>query len=147
MGTNRRSIVIISVGYERRSVQELIGELRSCGVELLVDVRELPLSRRKGFSKTALGLSLEAAGIRYQHVRAAGNPHRKAFGADPAECLRQYGLHLDSNPGIVEEVAAHIKGHRVAFLCYERAHQDCHRSILSARLIDTGACRQVVAVE
>ena len=147
MRTNRRSIVIVSVGYERRSLQELIEELRSRGVQLLVDVRELPLSRRKGFSKTALGISLEAVGIGYMHVRIAGNPYRKAFHEDPSECLRQYGLHLDNNPGIMADVASRIKARRVAFLCYERAHQDCHRSILSARMVSNGACREIVAIE
>jgi hypothetical protein len=48
--------------------------LRGAGVERLIDVRKLPLSRRRGFSKTALGLALRESGIEHIHVKALGNP-------------------------------------------------------------------------
>jgi len=64
------SAKLFTVGYEGRSIDELVDALRAAGVERLVDVRELPLSRRKGFSKTALGDTLRDAGIEYIHVRA-----------------------------------------------------------------------------
>ena len=45
---------VFTIGYERRSPEELVRGLTDAGVTLLADVRELPLSRRPGFSKTAL---------------------------------------------------------------------------------------------
>jgi uncharacterized protein (DUF488 family) len=42
---------LFTIGYEGRSLDVLIDELVGAGVERLVDVRELPLSRRRGFSK------------------------------------------------------------------------------------------------
>jgi Protein of unknown function, DUF488 len=54
---------LFTVGYEGRSIDELVDALPGAGVERLVDVRELPLSRRRGFSKTALGDALRRAGI------------------------------------------------------------------------------------
>jgi hypothetical protein len=48
--------------------------LRDAGVTRVVDVCELPLLRRRGFSKSRLAETLERFAIRYEHVRALGNP-------------------------------------------------------------------------
>ncbi len=40
----------------------------------MIDVRDLPLSRRAGFSKRALAAGLAAGGIDYVHLRALGTP-------------------------------------------------------------------------
>jgi uncharacterized protein (DUF488 family) len=120
---------IVSIGYERRSFDELLKELRKHKVTRLVDVRELPLSRRKGFSKGALSASLEENGIQYEHIRVAGNPYRKDYD-DIEPCLKRYARHLKQNPSIVESVTAEFSGATCAILCYERDHTHCHRSVL-----------------
>jgi len=68
----------ISLVYERRSVPELLSILEAHSISCLIDVRELPISRRRGFNKAALSTALLTSGVRYSHVRAAGNPYRKA---------------------------------------------------------------------
>lgn len=68
---------IVSVGYERRSVEDLVSVLIDYGVRKLLDVREAPVSRRQGFSKRSLAARLDEAGIEYRHLRIAGNPHRR----------------------------------------------------------------------
>jgi len=60
---------IVSVGYERRTSEELVSLLVSNRVDVLVDVRLTPLSRKRGLSKTALREALESAGIEYLHER------------------------------------------------------------------------------
>ncbi|MDG4769766.1 DUF488 domain-containing protein [Solwaraspora sp. WMMD792] len=60
---------LIGIGYEGRSVDGLIAELRAAGVSRLVDVRLTPISRKPGFSKSALAKALNAAGIAYEHRR------------------------------------------------------------------------------
>jgi uncharacterized protein (DUF488 family) len=67
-------VTLFTIGHEGRSLDELVDELARAGVNRLVDVRQLPLSRRRGFSKTALGETLHIAGIEYVHVKALGNP-------------------------------------------------------------------------
>jgi len=54
---------LFTIGYEGRSVAEFIDQLESAGVERVVDVRDLPLSRRAGFSKTPLQRALSDVGI------------------------------------------------------------------------------------
>jgi uncharacterized protein (DUF488 family) len=67
---------IVSIGYEGRTMPEMLRLLRKHGVRKVIDVRELPLSERRGFSKSSLSAALAASRIEYAHIRSAGNPHR-----------------------------------------------------------------------
>src|SRR5947209_8195011 len=65
---------IFTIGYEGTTVAEFIAALRQAGVERVIDVRALPLSRRPGFSKSPLKAALEGEGIEYLHLKALGTP-------------------------------------------------------------------------
>jgi uncharacterized protein (DUF488 family) len=136
------SRVAFTVGYEGRTLEEFITILVRAGVERVVDVRALPLSRRRGFSKTALGNALSARGIEYRHVRAAGNPYRN-LRDDPERCLSLYAKHLDGLPEVLDEVEAALSGRRSALLCFEAKHDHCHRSVIAERLGGRGSKRFV----
>jgi uncharacterized protein (DUF488 family) len=124
-----------TIGYEKRTPGELVEALRDAGIEQLIDVRQLPLSRRKGFSKTPLSKILGDAGIAYVHLRNAGNPFRN-FDDD---ILALYAGHLERSPEVVDEVVEAISTKRSALMCLERDHAECHRSILAAALARRGA--------
>jgi uncharacterized protein (DUF488 family) len=123
------SASIVSIGYEGRTLSELVALLLAHHVQKVVDIRELPLSRRKGFSKTPLSKTLRDAGIDYQHLRIAGNPHRR-LKADTARCLALYSQHIAAHPEVVDVVSAALETPSVAVLCFERRHDACHRSPL-----------------
>ena len=131
-----------TVGYEGKSLHELLELLDEAGVERIVDVRELPLSRRKGFSKTPLSQALSKKGIEYVHVRAAGNPYRAQKG-DIQKCLALYGKHLDAHPEVVVEVEGALNGRRAALLCVEEDVRCCHRSVLVKHLLAREPGRKV----
>ena len=65
---------IFTIGYEGATVPEFIAALQKAGVERVIDVRALPLSRRPGFSKSSLSAALEETGIEYVHLKALGTP-------------------------------------------------------------------------
>ncbi len=65
---------IFTIGYEATTMAEFIAALREAGVELVIDVRALPLSRRPGFSKSPLKAALGEARIGYAHLKALGTP-------------------------------------------------------------------------
>jgi uncharacterized protein (DUF488 family) len=136
----------VSIGYERRSLNELIEILLRYKVVKLLDIRELPLSRRKGFNKNELTSRLEEAGIKYRHIRSAGNPHRKKNG-DVGHCLRLYASYLGAHPEVLDLVAKELSKVPVALLCYERHHYSCHRSVLVDALCNRGHRLEVVKVE
>lgn len=120
-------------GYEGRALDAFVSMLVEHGVEQVLDVRELPLSRRKGFSKTALREALASSGIGYVHMREAGNPHR-ALKADTERCLALYREHIDAHPEVVAQVEAAVDARRTLLLCFERHARCCHRSVIVEKL-------------
>lgn len=126
---------LFTIGYERHDTPgSLIGDLRSAGVDLLIDVRELPLSRRRGFSKTSLGDALQRAGIEYLHDRDLGNPkHLRDLyrGGQKAEGARRYRAHLrNGSTHAVDRLAEVVPERSACLLCLEADHQACHRSVI-----------------
>ena len=130
-----RGVEVLSIGYEGHTPDTFVQELAARGVRRLIDVRALPLSRKKGFSKNPLRAMLEERGIEYVHCQAAGNPFREKKAAS----LPIYEAHLAEHPEIIQEFAAHLRaGERTAVLCYERDESQCHRSVLLRAVADAG---------
>lgn len=128
---------VFTIGYEQRSQTELVGVLVEAGVTLLADVRELPLSRRPGFSKTALAAAVDEAGIAYTHERALGNPkaHRDAWKRGDSEAGRAgYRRHLVEAAGSVDALALRVAEGGVCLLCVEHDPASCHRTLLAEAL-------------
>lgn len=126
---------LFTIGYEGRALDELIAILAAKKIDRVIDIRELPLSRRRGFSKTPLGAALGGAGIEYMHMREAGNPYRKLKDAIPREeLLAKYKQHIAEARDVVADVAEQARGLRAALLCYEAEPAECHRSLLAPRV-------------
>lgn len=126
---------IFTIGYERTTQAELIAALQAAGVERVIDVRALPLSRRPGFSKTALAGGLAEAGIGYVHLRALGTPaegRAAARSGRHADLERIYAAQLELPEAIAQgAVLRDLAGEKPsALLCYEREPAGCHRTLL-----------------
>ena len=126
---------IFTIGYEGTTMGEFLGALKGAGVERVIDVRALPLSRRPGFSKSPLKAALAEAGIDYVHLKALGTPAdgRAAARARKQDDLKRiYGAQLDLPEAIVQaEQMREMAGDKPsALLCYERDPAGCHRSLL-----------------
>lgn len=112
--------------------------LRGARIERLVDVRELPLSRKPGFSKRALMLGLGHAGIAYSHLKALGTP--KAIRAEykaggGVEKFHQaYRKHLAAHADALAELEALSRAERVAILCVEKEWASCHRAVIAEKM-------------
>jgi uncharacterized protein (DUF488 family) len=126
---------VFTIGYEGATMPEFIAVLKQAGVERVIDVRALPLSRRPGFSKTPLRGALSEAGLEYVHLRALGTP---AAGRDAArkgrheELKRIYAGQLELPEAIAQtaqmlDLAAEKPS---ALLCFERDPGGCHRTLL-----------------
>jgi uncharacterized protein (DUF488 family) len=138
---------LFTIGYEDHATPgSLVAALRAAGVERLVDVRELPNSRRKGFSKKALAAALEGGGIAYEHARALGNPHRDLYRAGRlAEGEAAYRAHLKAPAG--QETLAHLESTLdtpTCLLCLEASPAHCHRTIVAEALRERLAGLEVV---
>lgn len=129
--TTTPSPQVVSIGYEGRSVADLIGVLRAQDVTVLVDIRLTPISRKPGLSKTALARALGEAGIGYVHYRELGNPkaNRDGYRAGESASLELYQRVLESSDAqsALHHVTELFDDGVVALLCFERDHGACHR--------------------
>lgn len=140
---------IWTIGYEQATLESVIVALKGAGVEVLADVRALPLSRRPGFSKTALAGALAQAGIAYQHFKALGTPadgRAAARAHDHAALVRIYAGQLELPEAIAAGAQLHALAleQRVALLCYERAAPECHRTLLRQAMLPEFAAVDLV---
>jgi uncharacterized protein (DUF488 family) len=128
-----------TIGYEAATQGAVIAALKDAGVEVLVDVRAVPSSRRAGFSKKLLAASLAEVGIDYVHLRALGTPkpgRQAARAGRHAEMVAIYKAHL-ADPLAQFELAEALDIARqrpAALLCYEADAAHCHRRIVAERL-------------
>ena len=126
---------IFTIGYEGSTVGAFLAALQAAGVERVIDVRALPLSRRPGFSKTPLRLALEEAGIEYVHLKALGTPaegRTAARAGRHADMERIYSGQLQL-PEAMAQSAQMLEMAREkpsALLCMEREPAHCHRTLL-----------------
>ena len=65
---------ISTIGYEGATIGAFVTALRDASIDILIDVRDLPLSRKNGFSKKRLAQILAEADIDYIHLKGLGDP-------------------------------------------------------------------------
>jgi len=126
---------IFTIGYEGATQAELIGALNAAGVEQVIDVRAVPMSRKPGFSKNVLAAGLREAGIAYVHLRALGTPPAGREAARKGrleEFERIYAAQLETPEAGVEaaQMVALAEETPSALLCFERDPAQCHRTPL-----------------
>jgi uncharacterized protein (DUF488 family) len=126
---------IFTIGYEATTVPEFLAALKQAGVQRVIDVRALPLSRRPGFSKSPLTAALGQAGIEYIHLKHLGTPtHGRAAAraGRHADLQRIYAGQLELPEAMAQsaqmlDLAAEKLS---ALLCMEREPANCHRTLL-----------------
>jgi len=126
---------IFTIGYEGTTVPEFIAALQSAGVQRVIDIRALPLSRRPGFSKSPLKAALAEAGIEYVHLKALGTPSEGRTAARAgrhADMARIYAGQLELPEAIAQsaQMLELAREKPSALLCMEREPAHCHRTLL-----------------
>jgi uncharacterized protein (DUF488 family) len=135
---------VFTIGYEGADVDRFLTTLKDAGVATLADVRAVALSRKRGFSKSALRDALEAREIGYRHFRELGTPKegRQAARAGDAELMRRIYceevLASEVAQEAFEDMAALAQVQPICLLCFERDPENCHRRVLSQRLAQRG---------
>lgn len=137
-------VTVYTIGYESKTPEVFIGILKRHGIQQLIDVRQLALSRKNGFAKGALSKMLKDNGILYKHFPALGSPreirHKLWKEGDYALFFKEYSDALDrdeSQEYLTDlEGLAHVR--RTAIMCFEKAVEVCHRKIIKERLIKDG---------
>lgn len=132
-------MTIYTIGYEGADLGKFLQTLTHVGVDVLADVRAVAVSRRRGFSKTALAAAAQEAGLGYVHFRPLGDPKpgREAARAGQFRLFeRIYVAHLETEEAKASlNALTELAGKRcVALMCYEADALHCHRTVIARRL-------------
>jgi uncharacterized protein (DUF488 family) len=128
-------MALFTFGYEGHSIDSFIARLKKAGVMVVIDVRELPLSRKKGFSKTAFAAALKDVGIVYSHFPAFGCPKpirdRYKINGNWKQYEKAFTVYLATQTGAVADLAAYSKTTKACLVCFEADFNFCHRSLVA----------------
>lgn len=128
---------ILTIGYEGADIDTFVETLIENNIDVLLDVREFPLSRKKGFSKNLLRVYLEGRGISYRHEKDLGSPKpiREKLYKDKnyEDFFRSFDKYLESQRELIAELCRDLKGN-VALLCFEKDVLTCHRKSVAREM-------------
>jgi Uncharacterized conserved protein len=130
--------IIYTIGHSTRTQEEFISILKSFKIELLIDIRSFPGSRRyPHFNKENLQQILPGNKIQYQHLLELGGRRKVSKDSKNTawrhDAFRGYADYMETDEfkkGIskLEEVALQYK---TAYMCSEAVWWRCHRSLVS----------------
>ena len=133
-------MTIFTIGYEGLDIDAFMSLLAEHGIDTVVDIRELPLSRKPGFSKKALANLLNISGREYVHMVELGCPK------PVRDRYREYGnwkrytegflTHLKTQEDAIAELSALVASSTCVLLCYEADYNYCHRSMVANAIKD-----------
>ena len=140
--------VFYTIGHSTRTLSEFVALLRQAGVELVVDVRSVPRSRKNPqFNRDTLPDELAPAAIGYTHIAELGGlrgrrkrdgPSRNTFWEN--ESFRNYADYALTPPfhAGLDRLRQLGRGQACAIMCAEAVWWRCHRRIIADYLIDAG---------
>lgn len=133
-----KPLTIWTVGHSTLTIEDFIDILRDDRIEILVDVRHFPGSRRfPHFGKVALHDALVTAGIRYQHLVELGGRrpvHRDSHNAAWRNAsFRGYADYMETRQfrDGIDRLLEIARGGRTAIMCSEAVWWRCHRSMIA----------------
>lgn len=139
---NAEALTVLTIGHSTRAIEEFIAMLQAHDVQQLVDVRTIPKSRRvPQFNQDALAAKLEAAGIRYVHLKELGGlRHAKKDSINLAwrnASFRGYADYMgtDEFRAALDRLLDLARTKRTAIMCAEAVPWRCHRSLIGDALL------------
>lgn len=132
-------MTLYTMGYEGLDGRRFLANLSHHGVDVVVDVRKLPLSRKKGFSKTALKEMLNSGNIEYVNFQGLGAPKEirdELFqSGNYNRFFKKYLNCIADKNDLIEDIHSLIdSGKNVLLLCFERNPEQCHRKVLADQI-------------
>ena len=136
---------VFTIGHSTRAAEEFVALLRENAVDLLVDVRRFPMSRRyPHFNRDELAAALRAAGIDYLHAEVLGgrrSPRKDSRNTAWRNAqFRGYADHMDTPDyrAAVAELVKRAETRIQAVMCAEAVPWRCHRNLLADALVARG---------
>jgi uncharacterized protein (DUF488 family) len=141
-------VTVFTIGHSTRTIAQFGALLAEADVKMVADVRSIPRSRTNPqFNADVLPASLEALGVRYEHIAELGGRRHRARGAPPSpntfwhnESFRNYADYAATEAfrtGL-DRLTGLAKLQCCAVMCSEALWWRCHRRIISDYLIEQG---------
>lgn len=132
-----------TVGHSTRTIEEFIDLLSENDIQLLIDVRRFPGSRRHPqFNKGNVEQSLNDAGIAYRHMEVLGGRRGKPAKKSDNDGWRSNGfqayadyLNTDEVQELVNKLADLSRKTQFALMCAEAVYWRCHRQLIADALV------------
>ena len=133
-------MTVFTIGYEGLDIDAFMSLLAEHGIDTIVDVRELPLSRKPGFSKKALANVLNLSGREYVHMVELGcpKPVRDRYREDSnwKRYTEGFMKYLKTQDDAIAELSSLAAASNCALLCFEADSNFCHRSMVANAVKD-----------
>ena len=132
-------VTFYTVGYGGKDMGSFVSLLEANGIDVVVDVREYPMSRKKGFSKKALSFILDECGIEYWHFRELGSPKelRKKFyqDGDFDYFKEQFKARFPDRRDTLKDLLKQTATKNLCLMCFEADWEGCHRGLIAEEII------------
>jgi uncharacterized protein (DUF488 family) len=137
---------IYTLGHGNRALTEFVDLLHTTGIQILVDVRAHPVSRRHPhFRRERLQKELKHAGVGYQWMgdqlggRRVSRPNSVHIALPRG--MRSFADHMCANDFriAIRALLALADRFQAVLMCAERQPAQCHRSLIADYLTDRGA--------
>ncbi len=133
------NLLVYTIGHSDHDTMAFIDLLRQHEVTLVADVRSQPYSRwTHQFNRETLGRDLEEAGIAYRFMGDAlgGRPSDPIL-YDPGQERPDYRRveQSDEYQAGIDRLLELARTERVAVMCSEGDHRQCHRHLLISQTL------------
>jgi uncharacterized protein (DUF488 family) len=142
---DKTPLAVLTIGHSTRSIEDFIRLLQAHDVKCVVDVRTIPRSRHNPqFNMDVLPVSLEKAGIGYEHAAALGGLRRATAdsvnGGWRNASFRGFADYMQTSQftKAVEKLVRLARRRRLALMCAEAVPWRCHRSLIADALVVRG---------
>ncbi len=133
-----RAATVWTVGHSNHEFEYFAGLLTGEQIKLVVDVRSSPYSRfAPQFNRNALEEQLPRLEVDYLYLgdELGGRPSRDDHYDDDGHALYEPMSLEPAFRKAVERVKEDVANHRIALMCSEADHADCHRRLLVGRVL------------
>ncbi|MGA2069734.1 MAG: DUF488 domain-containing protein [Sedimentisphaerales bacterium] len=140
-------IKLFTIGHSTRPFDEFLSLLRDFKIEVIVDIRRFPGSRRfPHFNRQSLEQSLPASGFEYVWLEDLGGRRsgpNLAGSLNPGlthPAFRHYADYMQTGPFslAVEKLLSIASEKTSAIMCAEKLFWKCHRRLISDHLVAKG---------
>ena len=143
---------LYSIGHWNYSLERLLGLLAQHRIEVLVDIRRFPASRKfPHLNQQSLAAALPDAGMEYHWLEALGGRRRSEKGGPASlnvglrnESFRNYADYMltdEFRQGVKKLLEIAVRK-RTAIMCAEAVFWRCHRRLVSDFLLANGVTVQ-----